>query len=402
MADQTSRVTEEFYQAIARLEIELAANPHKLAEISAKIRDVKQTFEDDVAKAIEQERASGSMDDSKADRLYKAFRIEHLKPPPPEEMSWEEKALVATVNKWWEIGAQTNEYNYRQLLGMAKEIGLNAEFYRLGNWMEKVNALNIIKTTNTPTAFAADDRIYTFRPEGYGGGWFGYRGLKHVNGPDYLWILPADPNSRESSTIRGLLPLMFKDIEKIPSEKPYFVRAYRALELVSIAEPNRYLRTSLGYIHVQGSSAPNLPLPPAYDDLLREKGVNKPKGTQAQADFVLKYSMAITKRETFGDFIRENEGTAVGYEGDKKFKRGAGWYVIFPIGNQYFAFLNPSGIIKLSGTPKQTIQNIFDPAEEGFWPDTIREMQIIKPARCEKIGDHEWELAEKGILDIKR
>lgn len=87
---------------MAQLENELLANPLGSAEISVKIREMNRAFKADVAKAIEQDRAAGRIDESKADEMCKEFGIEHLKPSPTSSRALSDflqKYSIAITNR---------------------------------------------------------------------------------------------------------------------------------------------------------------------------------------------------------------------------------------------------------------------------------------------------------------
>lgn len=179
-------------------------------------------------------------------------RREIAKKPP--EISWEEAALLATVNRWWE-DEQLDRSSLQVLLG---RIGLPARFYAM-----KDIAQTLVRF----------DCFFTFEESGDQGGWLWFQ---QPGGSEAL-VVPADPMFFSTGPVMTLVKRMFEGFDTVPA-RVRFVRAYRACRLRVVPGENvKYTLVALGNLRLHGSSiSSNIPAPLSYEALLAQPRPARP------------------------------------------------------------------------------------------------------------------------------
>ena len=230
------------------------------AAFSAALENVQKEWErivrEELPAALEEDLRNGDMDYAEYKRYCAQFGIEAKEPPatqavpPSQEMSWEEKAMIAILNKWWSEGGSER----RRLEKLLSNIGLEAQWYTM---------LNIAVTLSQII------KIYKFKPS-EGGGWLWYQ----KPGNNEALAIPADRVNLEAGEAMAPVREMFRGFEEIPDAGHLrFKKVYQACHLKQVE--NGYKPFSRGYLTLEGveSEQPIPQEPESYDALL--EGVKK-------------------------------------------------------------------------------------------------------------------------------
>lgn len=168
--------------------------------------------------------------------------IEHQK-----NVTWEEAALIATVNKWW----QDDNLNRMLLRQWVSVTGLPMDFYSLEDFKTHIGSLRKIP--------------YKFK-QVKDGAWLLSKGQGNL-----VYAVPADYRyfTRIAMVV---LKQLFDGFDKSP-DQPRFGRVYRACQLQQVGQDIYDLREK-GYLLLHGHLDARLPLPPSYETLIQQmKGI---------------------------------------------------------------------------------------------------------------------------------
>src|SRR3989344_2506806 len=104
---QQSRIADVFekylnFKASLRLDRLISDEAAFSSALARAKEEYKRILREELPAALEEDMQKGVISYDKYTSLCAGYGIEAI-PPPREEMSWEEKALVATINKWWEM-----------------------------------------------------------------------------------------------------------------------------------------------------------------------------------------------------------------------------------------------------------------------------------------------------------